>query len=160
VRPPDYDPDYSRQDVVYLLFRFGGRIGAPHFRRGVLVSLVLAIVLLMADSMTIAGIPSPSERPLLFIAVTSPAIWIFAAVAVKRLHDFGRGGGWLILLVPVAFGIGHQIFAAYGLLLACLALLSFVQGAIGPNRYGPNPMAPLGEDASPSRPAAGPTAGA
>jgi uncharacterized membrane protein YhaH (DUF805 family) len=159
VRRPDYAPDHSREDAVYLLFRFGGRIGAVHFRRGLFVSLALAIFLLMAVSMTTAGFPAPPERPLLFIVVILPAIWIFAAVAVKRLHDFGRGGGWLILLVLVAFGIGHQLSVAYLLLLACLGLLSFVRGAAGPNRYGPNPMTPLGEDASPSQPAAGPTAG-
>jgi uncharacterized membrane protein YhaH (DUF805 family) len=113
----------------------------------------------MSVSMTVAGFPSPSERPLLFIFCTLPAIWIFAAVAVKRLHDFGRGAGWLILLVPVAFGIGHQLYVAYALLLACIGLLSFVRGAAGPNRYGPNPMTPLGEDVSASQPAVGPTTG-
>ena len=43
------------------------------------------------------------------------------AVFIRRLHDSGRGGWWLITVVPPMFFI-------------------FLKGDYGPNKYGPDPL--------------------
>lgn len=55
------------------------------------------------------------------------------AVAVRRLHDTGRSGWWLLVVfVP---------------LVGWLVLLAFLcwPGATGPNKYGADPKTPLGD---------------
>ena len=57
------------------------------------------------------------------LAVIVPSL----AVSIRRLHDTGRSGWWLLIaLVPI---------------LGAIALLVFMvqDGEPGPNRYGPNP---------------------
>ena len=52
------------------------------------------------------------------------------AVGARRLHDTGRSGWWLLLsLVPV---------------LGWIVLIVFfcIRGESGPNRFGPDPLAP------------------
>jgi Predicted membrane protein len=59
------------------------------------------------------------------LAVAIPCI----AVTVRRLHDTGRSGWWLLIsLVPVIGGIALLIF-------------SLQDSKPGENQYGPNPKA-------------------
>jgi uncharacterized membrane protein YhaH (DUF805 family) len=51
------------------------------------------------------------------IALTVP----FIAVGVRRLHDVGWSGWWLLTIVPST-------------------VLAFMKGNDGPNDYGPNPL--------------------
>ena len=52
------------------------------------------------------------------------------AVAVRRLHDQGKSGWWILIgLVPLIGGIW-------------LIILYFMDGTRGPNRFGPDPKAP------------------
>jgi uncharacterized membrane protein YhaH (DUF805 family) len=59
---------------------------------------------------------------LYFVAVLMPAV----AVTIRRLHDTGRSGWWILFgLVPV---------------LGLIVLFFLFQGSeTGQNRYGPNP---------------------
>jgi uncharacterized membrane protein YhaH (DUF805 family) len=76
------------------------------------------------------------------------------AIGVRRLHDRNRSG-WLILLfylgpaMPDAID-RHTDFAPLsfalelaGLIIAIWALveLGFLRGTVGPNQYGPDPLA-------------------
>ena len=54
------------------------------------------------------------------------------AVQVRRLHDMGRSAWWLLLLIPPITIIGVFI----------LLIMSIFPGTPGPNRYGPDPLAP------------------
>lgn len=75
-------------------------------RLGVTVNLILAVV-----------------ETLFFLAILVPSL----TVAIRRLHDTGRSGWWLLIgLVPI---IG-QIF---------LLVLFLLDGEPGENRFGPNP---------------------
>lgn len=81
-------------------------------------------------------------------------------VSVRRLHDVGRSGWWLLAPVGVAFAAGVAAgttsgdiggtglsAVTVGLLAAtCAALVmifvwSVTRGTIGDNRYGPDPLA-------------------
>lgn len=54
------------------------------------------------------------------------------AVGVRRMHDIGRSGWWLLIaLVPIVGGIWQLVLLA-------------TSGDIGPNRYGPDPKDPDG----------------
>ena len=100
--------------VVRNSVRFSGRATRSEFWWWV---LVLAIVLLIASAVQLAlpflygreFIPSARGLLLVFLA-TGVAIWLVTflpttAVAVRRLHDTGRSGWWVLLwyAVPVPF---------------------------------------------------------
>jgi uncharacterized membrane protein YhaH (DUF805 family) len=79
--------------------------------------------------------------------------WPYLAVAIKRLRDRNKSGWWVIPFVGltalnVHFGnlLGHPpafIDPVSGILfLWGLVEMSFVKGTSGPNRFGPDPLAP------------------
>ena len=79
---------------------------------------IIAIIGAMASSFAIPG--------LIMLAVLLPSL----GVAVRRLHDIGKSGGWIfIYLVP--FFIGPIWFI----------VLMATAGTVGPNQYGPDPKA-------------------
>ena len=60
------------------------------------------------------------------------AIWIGLAAQVKRCHDRGFSGWWLLLgLIPLAGAIWQ------------LVSLGILEGQEGPNVYGPDPRGPV-----------------
>lgn len=73
-----------------------------------------------------SAVAIPFVIVLLFgLAILTPSL----AVAVRRLHDQGRTGAWVLLgLIPI-------VGAAVLLVFMCMG------GASGPNRYGPDPKA-------------------
>lgn len=85
------------------------------------------------------------------------------AVSVRRLHDLGRSGLWLILPVLGLFvaalifgfaassaGVGSFGGPMFGIVFAVALLAYFVlllvwlcsRGTVGANRFGPDPLAP------------------
>lgn len=49
------------------------------------------------------------------------------AVSVRRMHDIGKGGGWILInLVPAIGSIWFFV-------------LTLIGGQYGPNRFGPQP---------------------
>jgi uncharacterized membrane protein YhaH (DUF805 family) len=104
---------------------------------------------------------------LIFHAAGTPififSIWFLAATTIKRLHDRDKSGWWIVafFIAPALVGgIANRLDdsnAVVALLLIAVSLnlwgsfeLLFRKGACGPNRFGPDPLAP----ASPDRPAA------
>jgi uncharacterized membrane protein YhaH (DUF805 family) len=81
--------------------------------------------------------------------------WCYAAVSIKRLHDRNRSGWWMIPFIvatvlygqfadrpggswaAVFLGLAVFIFFIWGLVEMC-----FPKGTSGPNRFGPDPLAP------------------
>lgn len=115
-------------DWKFLFSTFDGRIGRQSFWIGhvvlIAVSAAVHIVIGAAVGMdeigrTIAGI--------ITLALLYPSL----AVDVKRLHDRGKSGWWiLLLLIPV---IGAVWFVIE---LGCL------RGTPGANRFGADPLPP------------------
>jgi uncharacterized membrane protein YhaH (DUF805 family) len=101
---------------------------------------------------------------LLFHIAATPiaaiGIWFLAATTIKRLHDRDKSGWWIIVffIVPGLLGrivdkIDGESYLATGfvfsLAFAALSLhawgiveLLFLKGIRGPNRFGPDPLAP------------------
>jgi uncharacterized membrane protein YhaH (DUF805 family) len=95
------------------------------------------------------------------------SLWFLAATTIKRLHDRDKSGWWIVafliaptLLRSIADKLDESSAAAVVLTLAAMVLtvwgfveLLFIQGTRGPNRFGPDPRAPVAP-VIPSAPAA------
>jgi len=134
-----------------LLFSFFGRIGRGGFWLGVLATLLVAAVafgliyFLVGSPMTamnadgtpvVLGSPMPPDAKVTFnpvaMALAAVAyilvIWIGLATQVKRWHDRGASGWWVLInLIPLVGGIWS------------LVSLGFLEGQQGANKYGPDP---------------------
>jgi uncharacterized membrane protein YhaH (DUF805 family) len=83
-----------------------------------IIYIVLAIIVGVSKSS--AGI---AILGVFYLAILLPSL----AVGVRRLHDIGKSGWWLLFgIVPLVGGITLLIF-------------SCMDSQPGPNQYGPNP---------------------
>jgi uncharacterized membrane protein YhaH (DUF805 family) len=83
-------------------------------------------------------------------------VWLFAATAIKRLHDRGKSGWWFAqffiapsLLNKLSDWLNNPLFAtlvsalSFGLSVWCFVELFCLRGTRGPNRFGSDPLAPV-----------------
>jgi uncharacterized membrane protein YhaH (DUF805 family) len=140
-------------NFVNLLFSYEGRINRAKFWLAVLayvvISIVLGILLIVPYlGWLLAGVG--------YIAMIVSGIF----VGIKRLHDRNKPGWWLVIfyVVPsilsgigayMTFDAGEQTPVAMLLSLVSLAIslwafveLGCLRGTVGPNQYGPDPIAP------------------
>jgi uncharacterized membrane protein YhaH (DUF805 family) len=107
---------------------FSGRARRTEYWMFILFNIIITVVLALIDILT--GTFSPQAGVgllggLYALAVLIPSI----AVTVRRLHDTGRSGWWILIgLVPV---------------IGTIVLLIFMvqDSQPGENQYGPNPKA-------------------
>lgn len=105
---------------------FTGRARRKEYWFFVLFNIIIFFILSLIDQTLglrgfVAGLGLLSS--LYWLAVIIPSI----AVAIRRLHDIGRTGWWLLLvLIPVIGPIVLLIFA-------------LLDSQPGPNQYGANP---------------------
>ena len=148
---------------LVFLFLLAGALGAI-FGTGV-KSVDLNTFGLFGDSPSLpfkanfngAGPGSPVS--LLFYALGTPifvgGLWFLAATTVKRLHDRGKSGWWIVpfIVVPNLLGkIGDGLAVSWlaiflALVMVVLSCWAFVEmlclrGSKGPNRFGADPLAP------------------
>ena len=124
------------------LFSFDGRLNRAKFWL-ILIATDIAVFVLLGILVAVTGgsmtmgedgsMPSMGGGVignLVALVIFVAAVWIGLAVGVKRYHDRGKSGWWvLIVLVPVIGGLWY--------LIEC----GFLRGTIGPNAYGPDPVA-------------------
>ena len=124
------------------LFSFDGRLNRAKFWL-ILIATDIAVFVLLAILVAVTGgsmtMGEDGSMPtmgggvignLVALVIFVAAVWIGLAVGVKRYHDRGKSGWWvLIVLVPVIGGLWY--------LIEC----GFLRGTIGPNAYGPDPVA-------------------
>ncbi len=105
---------------------FGGRARRKEYWYFLLFNILIEMVLGGIDRVT--GSFSPEAElgllgGLYSLAVLIPGI----AVSVRRLHDIGKSGGWILIgLVPLVGGIVLLLFMGR-------------DSQQGENQYGPNP---------------------
>ncbi|WP_424767616.1 DUF805 domain-containing protein [Paenibacillus sp. sgz302251] len=98
---------------------FQGRARRKEYWMFVLFSFIISLVLTIVEAVT--GMPAVLTG-LYSLAILLPSL----AVSVRRLHDTGRSGWWLLIsLIPLVGGI---------ILLVFMCLDSEEN-----NKYGPNP---------------------
>ncbi len=106
---------------------FNGRARRKEYWMFVLFNIIFAIVAMLIDNMfgmTISGdVPYGPIYGLYALALFIPGL----AVAVRRLHDIGKSGWYLLVgLIPIIGGIW-------------LLVLMVTDGTPGENEYGKNP---------------------
>ncbi|MFK0044636.1 DUF805 domain-containing protein [Streptomyces sp. NPDC090741] len=109
-------------DVLKKYTVFSGRARRQEYWMFFLFNFAAALILAIVDG-------ALGTYPLLYaiyaLAVFLPSL----AVAVRRLHDTGKSGWWILIgLVPLIGGIW-------------LIVLMATEGQPQPNEYGPNPKA-------------------
>ena len=104
---------------------FSGRARRKEYWMFFLFNIIFAIAAIILDNVigtAIGGVGYGLIYFLYLLAVILPGI----AVAVRRLHDIGKSGGWLfIALIPLIGGIW-------------LLVLMCTEGTPGENEYGSN----------------------
>jgi uncharacterized membrane protein YhaH (DUF805 family) len=162
--------------VLHLFFGFSGRINRGKYWLTlvlwVLIWIIAVPVILLAAlailgvNVTDGSLPSPEDAgkfvkmiadyAVLLIVVVAFSIlsWISGfAIGVKRLHDRGRSGWWILLfyvapgilagagngtdadLAQMILGLGALVLSIWG-----LVELGFLRGTRGPNRFGRDPL--------------------
>ncbi|MET7692266.1 DUF805 domain-containing protein [Streptomyces sp. NPDC005483] len=106
-------------DVLKKYAVFSGRARRKEYWMYTLFVTIIYIVLAV-----IGAVAKQAWIPIIFyVAILLPSL----AVLVRRLHDTGRSGWWVLFgLVPLAGGITLLVFT-------CL------DGEPGENKFGPNP---------------------
>jgi uncharacterized membrane protein YhaH (DUF805 family) len=109
---------------------FTGRARRKEYWMFALFNTIISVVLAILDSaLSLNSVLSPSL--LYSLTVLLPSL----AVGVRRLHDTGRSGWWMLIgIIPLIGGIVLIVFFA-------------TNGEEQPNAYGPNPKAIPGEPA-------------
>ena len=104
---------------------FSGRAHRKEYWMFLLINLVVTVVLALIDSLI--GSASESGMGLLSSVYSIGVLIPSLALSVRRLHDIGRTGWWvLISIIPV---IGAVVLLVFMLL----------DSEPGSNRYGANP---------------------
>ena len=141
-------PDASNAGIARLWFGFGGRANRAKYW------LVAAInVAIMAALTAVAIVGDSPALWIVFIIVILVLMVSSVAVSIRRLHDRGKSGWWVLVFIFVPGllqGIGSRlgdpvpmmILSVAGLAVSIWALveLGFLRGTQGDNAYGPDPL--------------------
>jgi uncharacterized membrane protein YhaH (DUF805 family) len=121
----------------------------------------LAIDIISISTSFQFGDDAPSTKAALFprivtVPMTLVFAWCYVAASIKRLHDRNRSGWWMLpfFAAPSLCGqfedrLGDSYPAAFIGLAISIALIwgyvemGFLKGTNGPNRFGPDPLAPV-----------------
>ena len=110
-------------DVLKKYAVFSGRATRSEYWYFTLFNLIVIVVLVIIDS---AAGTNPLFSGVYTLAVFLPIL----GVSIRRLHDTGRSGWWILVgLIPVVGSIALIVFYA-------------LDSAPGENVYGPSPKAP------------------
>ena len=116
-----------------------GRAGRCAYIFGLVVPL---FVVGIAAGLLARAIPEMAQ--LFILASFLLMLWPQVVVHIKRMHDIGRSGWWLLVWCGVVVAISLMPMPhaeLYGELVsfAGVLLLMTIPGSIVPNRYGGNP---------------------
>jgi uncharacterized membrane protein YhaH (DUF805 family) len=120
--------DWYKKVVFENYANFNGRARRSEYWYYTLMNLIIAIVAMIIDN--VAGLTfAPLPYGWLYIAYALAVLLPGLAVAVRRLHDVGKSGWFLfIVLIPI-------IGAIWMLVVLC------TDGNHGENQYGADPKA-------------------
>ncbi|GGK10991.1 DUF805 domain-containing protein [Deinococcus malanensis] len=118
---------------------FKGRARRREYWMFVLVNFIITVVLTTVDSLAGLRLGEGPQTVGILSAVYALAVLIPGlALSVRRLHDTGRSGWWVLLaLVPIVGAIVLLVFYVF-------------ESQPGSNKWGPNPKEHGGVAAAPS----------
>jgi uncharacterized membrane protein YhaH (DUF805 family) len=157
-------------DWTWFLFSFEGRISRGKIWFAALIWFATVFSFMTLFLFVVAGIlwatghelhaVSTSTMHPAFYLLGSPlfiiAVWLFAATAIKRLHDRDKSGWWFAVFF-IAPGLLNRLWdwldnpllafavdtLGFGLSVWCFVEMFCLRGAKGPNRFGSDPLAPV-----------------
>ena len=104
-----------------LLFSFRGRLPRSTF----VLTAVLALAVFAVLSVFLESVAGRTSTLVLY-----PPLYVcLLALMVKRLHDQGRSGAWLLVVLLPVLGALWLAFE-----------LGLRKGTVGPNQHGPDPL--------------------
>jgi uncharacterized membrane protein YhaH (DUF805 family) len=145
------------RDFMSKWFLFKGRIGRRRYwSLTLLYVLAFAVGLASIGALGIVLDVGPSDTilivlvPLAIVFVLSMSVAL-TDIGVRRLHDRGKSGSWLLLYYALpswmtrnadldAVGLVVSL-AILGILIWAIVDLGVLRGDPGSNAYGPNPLA-------------------
>lgn len=138
-----------------LFFKFNGRINRAKYWLAALVYCLINLVLYVLGAVTdSAAVQALNSMVGIVILITG------VAIGIKRLHDRDKSGWYLLLfyvvpgiLMTAAVGMyvtmedATLVSTVLGLATVAIGVWAFVElgclrGTVGPNHYGPDPIAP------------------
>jgi uncharacterized membrane protein YhaH (DUF805 family) len=136
-------------------FSFSGRMSRREFWVKFAVWYIAASL-----GLHILSLSDPELAGWLSLGFFVLSLWPWLAVNTKRLHDRGHSIWYGLFMLAVALTLGGLsttgIQGAYWMKLAAYLVaaivaidVQFISGKIGPNRYGPDPVAGAYWDGSP-----------
>ncbi len=121
-------PDKSQ--LIWLFFRFPGRVNRAAFFLGVLLLAVFQLFLVYRLMLVEPNSAAGQFWAAAFWLSVPVAVWSNVALGVKRLHDMGKPGIWAVtLFIPVVS-------------IAAFLIICVFPGDPGPNQYGQRTNAP------------------
>ena len=119
-------------DLRHFLFSFGGRIPrAQWWLFSIPYALFVSLLYLSQSDGSASSVPLKTYAPLVILILSAAATYMWLAVNVKRCHDRGHSG-WFVLL---------SIFPLVNIWY--LVEVGFLRGQPGVNKYGPDPKATM-----------------
>jgi uncharacterized membrane protein YhaH (DUF805 family) len=161
-------------DWNWFLFSFEGRINRAKFWLAAFIWFATIFSFMTIFLFVVAGILRASGNDFhivstrtmhpAFYLLGSPllviGVWLFAATAIKRLQDRGKSSWWVApffiapgLLDKLSDWLDNPPMAllasalGFGLSVWCFVELFCLRGTKGPNRFGPDPLAPVSTSA-------------
>jgi uncharacterized membrane protein YhaH (DUF805 family) len=139
-----------------LLFSFQGRLNRKPYWMTILAITVIVFVLVVLALVMFGERDFWAGGALLaaLVIIYIPLIWIGLAIGAKRLHDRDKSAWWLLLfyLAPSVLsgaanhagdvGLSILYLASFAITVWAFVELGCVRGTVGPNRFGPDPLAP------------------
>jgi uncharacterized membrane protein YhaH (DUF805 family) len=152
------EPEYVKTSFDRFYFSYRGRISRSEFWfKWMLPFIGIGLIVIMIVLLAALQTSYKSHNPLAeiydgffsyLIIFTGATIWTESVVLAKRIHDRNKPG-WLVFLclvprfVPFIFPkLFPVVFGTVGFVVSIWFLIEFgcLQGTIGPNRYGPDPL--------------------
>lgn len=150
-------------DWTTLLFSFTGRINRGKYWLAILIYMVVWVAFIAVALMWLGGFDTDRLFSLVGaalliwlggIVLVVAGVWSSFATGIKRLHDPGKSGWWIVLFWfgPSVLSGGNSAMpdlqGSFILSLAgsAIAIWGFIElgclrGTPGPNQYGPDPLA-------------------
>ena len=119
-------------DLRHFLFSFEGRISrAQWWLFSIPYALFVSLLYLSQSEGFASSDPLKTNAAIVILIVSTAATYMWLAVNVKRCHDRGHSGWFVLLsLLPLA-NIWY------------LVEVGFLRGQAGVNKYGPDPKATM-----------------
>ncbi len=155
-------------DFGWILFGLQGRINRAKYWLSLaiyLIGIAVFIMLFLGDIQKFVVLKDRLDNSIKlsvfipFFAIGVPMIiagaWIFTAATIKRLHDRGKSGWWMLsfYVAPAFLEVAAERtsnmnwMSAAALTALVLTIWGFIEtcclkGIPGTNRFGPDPLSP------------------